>query len=94
MKAVKHWCDMPAVGDAFRLEEYVDAELVTGEAMSWCLEITVTLDGIRVEADVRRIHGDGQDVVAEIANREFTNVAAFSEEIVGIIQRLCVSSHP
>jgi len=92
VKTVKHWCDMPSLHDAFRLEEYVDAELVNGEAVSWCLELTITLEGVLLEADVRRIHHDGQDVVAEIANREFKNVEGCLEEIFEITQRLCASS--
>ena len=53
---VKHVVEMPELVDAYRLEEYVDAELVSGEAISWCFEITKTRKTILVEADVRRIH--------------------------------------
>jgi hypothetical protein len=43
VKGVTHWLDMYNVDNAFRMEEFVDAELTSGEAMSWALEMTLSL---------------------------------------------------
>lgn len=61
---VTHVVDMPLLPDNYRLEEYVDAELNSGEAISWRLEITVTETALVVDADVRRIHANVQDARA------------------------------
>jgi hypothetical protein len=94
VKAVKHWFDISSLQDAVRLEEYVDAELVDGEAVSWCLELTITLEGVAVEADVRRVHRNGQDVLLEIADRKYENVLDCSKEIIEITQTLCAGARP
>jgi len=92
VRTAKHWSDMSNVDDAFRLEEYVDAELANGQAVSWCLELTLTADGIKVEADVRRIHEEGQDVVAEIGDCEFQNAVDGSNGVAEITRKLCASN--
>jgi hypothetical protein len=89
VQTVEHVADMPDLIDSYRLEEYVDAELVSGEAISWRLEITVTGKNIAVEADVRRIHSEGQDVIANIGEYNYSADADCSEELPGIAERLC-----
>jgi hypothetical protein len=91
VKTVTHWSDMPSIDDAFRLEEYVDTELVDGEAVSWCLELTITPEGVRLVADVRRIHSIGQDVLVEVADRQFTNLVDFPKAVIEVTERLCAS---
>lgn len=92
VRTVKHWSDMSNVDDAFRLEEYVDAELTSGQGISWCLELTLSGDGIMVEADVRRIHGKGQDVLVTIADCEFQNAVEGSNGVAEITRKLCASN--
>ena len=92
VRAVKQWSDMSNVDGAFRLEEYVDVELADGQAMSWCLEVTLTQDSIMVEADVRRIHDEGQDVLATIADCRYRNVVNCSNGLGEITRELCASN--
>ena len=89
VQTVKHVVDMPALTDSYRIEEYVDAELVSGEAISWYLGITVTEAAILVEADVRRNHAEGQDVVATIGNYHYSTKEECSEQLKDITERLC-----
>jgi hypothetical protein len=92
-RGVKHVVEIRDLVDSFRLEEYVDAELAAGDAISWCLEITVTGTAIFVEADVRRIHSDGQDVVASIGEYQYSTEVKCSAELSEITRRLC-SANP
>lgn len=87
--AVKHVVEMPDLTDSYRLEEYVDAELASGEAISWCLEITMTNTAILVEADVRRIHAEGQDVVARIGEHRYLTVSECAAQLRDITESLC-----
>jgi|SRR5579884_1594609 len=89
VRAVKHVVEMPDLIDSYRLEEYVDAELASGEAISWCLEITLTNTAILVEADVRRIHAEGQDVVARICEHRYLTVSEFAAHLRDITESLC-----
>ena len=93
VRTVQHVPYIQELADAFRLGEFVDAELVTGNAISWCLEITVTGQKIAVEADVRRIHSEGQDVIVTIGEYIFSTDAACAVELPGIAERLC-SANP
>jgi len=93
VRTVEHVSDMPELPAGFRLAEYVDAELMDGEALSWCLEITVTVDNVAVEADVRRIHALGQDVIYEIAESSYSSQTACSLALPEITKRLC-SANP
>lgn len=93
VKAVTQWSDISIVDEAFRLEEYVDAELSSGQAISWRLEVTLTRTEIMVEADVRRIHGEGQDVIATIADCEYRSVIDGSIAIAEITKKLCAIDH-
>ncbi len=93
VRGVTHDVQMPALIDSFRLEEYVDAELVSGEAISWCLEFTVTETAIFVEADVRRNHADGQDVVAKIAEYRYSTGVECLPQLRYTTERLC-STNP
>jgi hypothetical protein len=93
VRAVTHDVEMPDLIDSYRIAEYVDAELVSGEAISWCLEITVTGATILVEADVRRIHSEGQDVVADIGEYQYSMEAEWSAQLRDITERLC-SANP
>lgn len=88
IREVTDVCNLPALDGAFRVEEFVDAELVSGDAISWCLEVTVTLDGVSVEADVRRVHSQGQDLLVGIAEGTFTATEA-ARALPEITQRLC-----
>lgn len=86
--SVTHWFDLYNLDGACGLEEYVDAELQGGQAISWRLEVTVTPDKIIVEADVRKIHELGQDVIAQIAERTYSTVVEYANEITEIVRRL------
>lgn len=88
VREVKHLCDMPALDTAFRVQEFVDAELVSGDAISWGLEVTFTLDDVTVEADVRRVHSQGQDLLVSIAEGTYTTSDA-ARALPGITQKLC-----
>ena len=89
VRVVKKDVGMPSLVDCYRLEEYVDAELVSGDAISWCLEITATRTTILVEADVRRIHADGQDVVASIGEYQYSTEGEYSAQLRDVTERLC-----
>ncbi|MBA4192275.1 MAG: hypothetical protein C0467_30260 [Planctomycetaceae bacterium] len=88
VRDVKHVCEIPVLDGAFRVEEFVDAELVSGEAISWFLEVTVAPNGVAVEADVRRIHNVGQDLVTGIAEDKLT-VDEAARQLPEIAERLC-----
>jgi len=89
VRMVTHVAEMPDLTDAYRLEQYVDAELDSGEALSWCLEITVSQRCIAVEADVRRVQSGGQDVVLSIGEFVYSTPAACSAALPAIADRLC-----
>jgi hypothetical protein len=93
VRGVTHVVDMPELIDSYRLEEYVDAELVSGEAISWCLEITMTENAIFVEADVRRNHSEGQDIIEEVGDYQYSTETECSAQLPEIVARLC-SVHP
>ncbi len=86
-----HSFDMASVECTFRLEEYVDAELANGQAYSWSLEIVLSDNSIKVAAEIRRIHDLGQDLVEQIAEREFSDLVQFSTSLVGIVKVLCLT---
>ncbi len=95
---VVHWTDMtnvptdlPNVEHAFRLEEFVDAELENGEAVCWCLEVTFTPKRISIEADIVRNHAKGQDAVATIADCEYWRLDNAASEITEVARQLCES---
>lgn len=92
VREVTHACNMPALDGAFRVEEFVDAELVSGEAISWFLEVTVAPNGVAVEADVRRIHSEGQDLVTGIAEDTYT-LGESVRQLPEITQRLCSAGY-
>ncbi len=89
---VTHWSDMYNVDGAFRLEEFVDAEHPDGQATSWRLELTLTLNNVSVEADVRRIHGSGQDLLTEIVDCSYGTASECSANLLEITRRLCAAN--
>ena len=89
VRMVTHVAEMPELGGGYRLEEYVDAEFHSGEALSWCLEITVNQENFSVEADVRRVHLGGQDVASTIGEFVYRTPAACAAAIPDIVDRLC-----
>jgi hypothetical protein len=94
VRAVTHLADMPDLADdGYRLEEYVDAELHSGEAVSWCLEMTVAKQHLVVEADVRRNRSEGQDVIFTLGEYTYATDAACAAELSDIAKRLC-SANP
>jgi hypothetical protein len=88
VRQVTHACDMPLMDGAFRVEEFVDAERLSGEAISWRLEVTVTHDGVTIEADVRRTHSEGQDLLVGIADGTYS-VGDATRTLPEIAQCLC-----
>ena len=84
-----HSFDMTSLEGSFRLEEYVDAELVNGQAYSWSVEIVLNDLSINVEAEIRRIHEAGQDLVESIAACEFLDLDQCSTSLGGIVEALC-----
>jgi hypothetical protein len=92
VKSISHWVDMYNIQNAFRLEEYVDAELSSGHAISWRLELTVREDLVAVEADIRRIHEKGQDVVAEIADCVYSTTTDCCTGLLEVARQLCSTS--
>lgn len=93
VRDVVHVIEMPELFESYRLQEYVDAELVSGEAISWCLEITLTKTTILVEADVRRIHSQGQDIIDSIGEYEYSTEAECASHLTNIVTQLC-SANP
>jgi hypothetical protein len=80
---------MPVLDGGVRFEEFVDAELLCGEALSWRLETTVTPKQVLVEADVRRVHKLGQDVVRTIADGVYSTEGAAATALPEIARQLC-----
>jgi|GEM_PF-5893424 len=89
VKEVTHCTDMYRIEDAFRLEEFVDAEHRDGQATSWRLEVTFSSFGIQVEADVRAAHSLGQDLLTEVSDCNYATVRECSADLLQITQRLC-----
>lgn len=89
--SVVHWTDMTNLANGVRLEESVDAELNSGEALSWCIQLQVNSAGIEVEADIRRIHRDGQDLVIQISQRCWNDCEGATSEVSDIVQDLCTT---
>jgi hypothetical protein len=85
---VTHWLDIYDLDGGSRVEEYVDAELLNGEAISWRLEITLTPEHCVIEADVRKIHKLGQDLVADVSDRTFSTVAECAQGLMESLQTL------
>jgi hypothetical protein len=86
---VTHWTDLIDFKDAFRLVEYVDAELSNGEAISWQLEVTVMLDNLLVEASVYKIHEKGQDRIQEVADYYCPTTFEGLSSVLETTERLC-----
>jgi hypothetical protein len=87
---VTHWTDLIDFEDqAFRLVEYVDAELSNGRAISWQLEVTVMLDKFVVEADVSMIHEKGQDRIENVADYQCPTTPDGISSILETTERLC-----
>jgi hypothetical protein len=89
VRDLTHWLDVYDVDDAFRLQEYVDAELSNGQAISWRLELTLNGGAFTVESDVRQIHQDGQDLVQEVADCAYPTAEECAAGIVETTRRLC-----
>lgn len=62
--------------DVFELEEFVDAELSDGTALSWQVLCIIDRAGLRIELDVLQNHHQGQDSI-----RELSPVAISIEEL-------------
>ena len=80
---------MPELIGAYRIQEFVDAELDSGESVSWCFEISITEESVFVEADVRRIHAQGQDLICSVGEFSFPANTEWSKELPSIAGRLC-----
>jgi hypothetical protein len=93
VKTVEDVTDMPDLPNGFRIEEFVDAELISGEAVSWRLEVTVAQEGVFVEADVRRIHSEGQDLILDVGRTSYAKDAQCAAALPEIARRLC-SANP
>jgi hypothetical protein len=88
-KSGKHLAGGTELTDAYRVEEYVDAEMYSEGTISWRLEITVSQNGYSVEADVRRNHSDRQDLVAEVGGFSYLTPATCSGELSTVVDKLC-----
>ena len=89
VREVSHSVYMPLMVDAFRLQEFVEAEIQNGEEISWCFEVTLTTTDISVEADVRRNHSRGQEVLETLGEFRFSAEAECSVLLPEITTRLC-----
>lgn len=89
VKSVTHWLDLIPFKDGFRIEEFVDAELLDGGALAWCLEISGTGDRLALEADVRRAIPSGQEVISVIAEDAPLGVAECVSEVKAVVRSLC-----
>jgi hypothetical protein len=89
VRRVTHWLDMHNFDDTFRMEEYVDAELLCGQAISWALELTLTGVDFTVEADVRRVDEKGQDLIVQIAERRYATTLECVNGLLDATRRLC-----
>lgn len=65
-RTVTHWLDISGAREGYQIEEFVDTELTGGKALSMCLLIRGDPDGWTVEAEVRLLHGHGQDTIESI----------------------------
>jgi hypothetical protein len=85
---VTHWMNAQDIDNSCRIEEFVDAELTNGEARSWRLELLVSPDKFVIESDVRRIHSDGQDCIAEVAEQVHLTVTECTAGILEVVKNL------
>ncbi|SFI77158.1 hypothetical protein [Planctomicrobium piriforme] len=72
--SVKHWWELDINPEFVRIEQYLDAELIDGCAISWRLEVTTSDSGHQIEADVRKIISNSYDMIAEIAETSVVSV--------------------
>jgi hypothetical protein len=93
VRSVKHVVCMPELGEAFRLEECVDAELVTRDAISWYFETTITASTIAIEADIRRIHSQGQDLIESVGEFQLPMASESIGTMLHVVDRLCAFTH-
>ena len=89
VEGVTHWLDVYDLDGGFRLEGFVDAELSSGEAISWRLEMTISPGVFCLESDVRRIHREGQYLHAEIADCRWTTPTESAMGLIEATRRLC-----
>lgn len=74
-------CDVEESDDRRSIEWYVDAELQSGEAVSFRLLIVWHSDEWTVESDVRRIHSAGSDEEVGLPTRFAVDVADLAAEV-------------
>lgn len=81
----------PEGADGFFYEQFVDAELTSGEARCWRLEIWILDDDIVVEADVRQQHGLGYDVLEEVWEKSYASTDECASELPHVAAKLCAA---
>lgn len=85
---VTHWSECPALESGARIEEFVDAELQSGNAISWSLEIALYDGSWHLEADIRIIHATGQDRLVEFPERDGSQVPELLCQIEALTAQL------
>lgn len=90
-----HWTRLYDLKAAFRIDESIGAELSNGQAIDWGIEITGYEGVLHVEAEIRSVHDQGQDLVRAVADQKFEEVDDFTDSLARIVEDLCdLSSLP
>jgi hypothetical protein len=74
------------------LEGYVDAELRSGHALAWWLDVHWGEEGWRVEASVRVDREEGEDILHVFPVRQATTLDDFISELNGAVADLIRSA--
>jgi len=88
----RNW-NMQSFPSAWRLDDFVYAELKSGEALHWVLEVTVSNDNVTVEAEVTRIDHTGKKLLSEkleIGTFDCQTKADCCQSLPAIVDRLCL----
>lgn len=90
VKSVTHWSELSPTGDGgVRFENFVDAELLDGRAISWNMEITITVDFVTIEADIREIGDSGDRVLRTIPSCTHVELTKGADAAVNVARELC-----
>lgn len=85
---VVHATEMQYLTEGIRVMEFVDADLVQGDAVSWRFEVTFTPIDIAVESDIGKIDGLGYNMVRDIADLRFESTEEWTSAAIVIAQQL------
>src|SRR5262245_58644839 len=89
VRGVAHWFDVfddgAELNPAFRVEEYVSADLSDGRSIDWCLELSGYHDAgnvrLSLRADIRRYNEARDETRDPIAEQTLSNVTEFTNAL-------------